>query len=227
MQKELDMKISTEQRFFNVLLDFNLVRSHNDETIQRAAALAKQLPQYSQWPNNPNQFWNAESLCWKSRIEKDVRLAIKNELSHLNNGRNLDLGSGSYSYVENSVVADFSDEMLLLNDAQHKVRTDLEKPLPFASGSFDSITMVFVASYIKNLDQLLNESKRVLAHGGKLVIVQPSNPVIPLHKMHYKNNYGDPELGMLLKRHGFSTHITRKKADTRELIFITAEKGLH
>ncbi len=214
----------TEQEFFETLQELNYVgKSMSLESVQyKASQLAKQIPRYSEWPQNAEQFWNAEALCWKGRVEKEVRDAIKNELSFLK-GRNLDLGAGSVTYVDGSVVADFSEEMLLLNDAMHKVAVNLEKKLPFAEESFDSITMVFVASYIQNLGNLLNEAHRVLAFGGTIVLVQSPQPVVELHRMHYKNNYGEAELRIMLTHLGFTVRSYEKDCG-RELLFVIGEK---
>ncbi|MBI4153003.1 class I SAM-dependent methyltransferase, partial [Candidatus Woesearchaeota archaeon] len=215
----------TEQEFFDTLVELNYVGKEMslDSIRYKASELAKQIPRYSEWPHNAEQFWNAEALCWKGRIEKEVRDAIKNELSFLK-GKNLDLGAGSVTYVENSVVADFSDEMLLLNDAMQKVAVNLEKKLPFSEESFDSTTMVFVANYIGNFEQLLRETKRVLRLGGKLVIVQSLQPVVELHRMHYKNIYGEAELRILLKNIGFDVKSYVKDVSGREILLVIGRK---
>lgn len=229
MQKEVSraemIAQRTEQEFFDTLLELNYVgKEMSLESVQyKASQLAKKIPRYSEWPHNAEQFWNAEALCWKGRVEKEVRETIKSELSFLK-GQNLDLGAGSVTYVEDSVVADFSEEMLLLNDALHKVAVNLEKKLPFSEEAFDSITMVFVANYIRNLEQLLREAQRVLKLGGKLVIVQSQQPVIELHRMHYKNNYGEAELRILLKNIGFDVKSHTKYVFGREILFVLGRK---
>lgn len=214
-----------EQEFFDTLLELNYVgKSMSLESVRnKASQLAKQIPRYNEWPHNAEQFWNAEALCWKGRVEKEVREAVKNELSFLK-GNNLDLGAGTVTYVNNSVVADFSEEMLLLNDALHKVAVNLEKKLPFAEESFDSITLVFVANYIKNIAQLLDEAQRVLRLGGKLVLVQSQEPVIELHRLHYKNSYGEAELRIMLTNLGFTVKSHEKHVCGRELLFVVCQK---
>ena len=214
-----------EQEFFETLFELNYVgKSMSLESVRnKASQLAKQIPRYNEWPHNAEQFWNAEALCWKGRVEKEVREAIKKELSFLKEN-NLDLGAGSVTYVPGSVAVDFSEEMLLLNDAQHKVSVNLERKLPFAEESFDSVTLVFVANYIKNIAPLLDEARRVLRLGGKLVLVQSQEPVIELHRLHYKNSYGDAELRILLNGLGFNLTSSVKKIQGRELLFLIAEK---
>lgn len=225
MKKEGELA-RIEQDFFSTLVELNYISRNRklNDVVARAASFARQLPAYNQWPHDAKQFWNAEALCWKGRVEKEVREAIKKELSFLS-GYNLDLGSGSYSYVPNSVAADSSEEMLLLNDAEEKVVADLEKPLPFADQLFDSVTMIFLANYIKNVEQLLAEAKRVLKAGGKLAIVQSRDPVMELHRMHYKNSYSEPELKILLKGKGFAVNSYTKDVQGRKLLFVMGERG--
>ncbi|MBI4152965.1 class I SAM-dependent methyltransferase [Candidatus Woesearchaeota archaeon] len=229
MQKEVTrayiLAERAEQEFFETLMELNYVgKSMSLESVRyKASQLAKQIPRYNEWPHNAEQFWNAEALCWKGRVEKEVREAIKKELSFLK-GTNLDLGAGSVTYVDNSVAADFSEEMLLLNDAIRKVAVNLEKKLPFADESFDSITLVFVVNYITNIGQLLREAQRVLTLGGKLTLVQSQQPVVELHRVHYKNTYGEAELRIMLTHLGFHVKSYARDIQGRELLFLTGEK---
>ena len=216
--------VTTEQAFFNTLLELNYTRHFTEKNVQHAAELASQLPQYEGWPNHPQRFWNAEALCWKGRIGKDVRETIAKELSFLHGGSNLDLGAGSYSYIPNSVAADFAEEMLLLNDAEHKVVLDLEQKLPFDDHLFDSVTMAFVVNYVQNVEQLFREAKRVLKSGGVLAVVNASVPVVELHRMHYKNFYGEPELRMLLQKHQLRVHSSVKNVSGNPLAFVFGRK---
>ncbi len=222
-QLELERK---EQEFFNTLLELNYASGPRFQSVvQKAQSLAQEIPHYNGWPEHPQRFWNAEALCWRQRIDPRVREALQEELSFLK-GRNLDFGAGSFSYVKNSVAVDFSEEMLQLNDAQEKFVADLEEPLLFQEESFDSATMVFLLSYIKDVPRLLAEAKRVLKVGGQLVIVQSPHPVMELHRMHYKNPYGEAELKILLRNgwHGVRSYM--KEVGGRNLIFLLAEKGV-
>jgi SAM-dependent methyltransferase len=219
-------KEAIEGRFFETLLGLNYVKGKKrEELVNEAKSYASQLPEYAQWPNDSKQFWNAEAICWTNRLDSNVREAIRKELSFLQ-GSNLDLGSGSYSYVKNSVVADFAEEMLLVNDAKQKLVVDLEKKLPLSDHLFDSVTMVFVASYVKNLSNLFIEAKRVLKIGGKLVIFQSADPVMDIHGMHYKNNYGDSELKILLKQAGLKVRSFNRKLAGKEFLMLVGEKGV-
>jgi SAM-dependent methyltransferase len=216
-------RVSVEQRFFNTLLEFNHASKHNNKTLKSAATLARQTQEYTEWPNNPLQFWNAEALCWRSRISPEVRNAITHHLSFLK-GNNLDLGAGSFSYVKNSTAVDFSEEMLHLNDAPQKVKSNLEEPLPFDNQRFDSVTMPFLINYIQNTDKLIKEAKRVLKPGGILAIIQSANTPSHLHKIHYKNKYGESEIKMLLKQNGFSVRSAVKNIEGAPILLTFGEK---
>ena len=224
MPKEGD-RLRLEGAFFETLLGLNYAKGERFRRLVREAQqYACQLPPYAQWPQHAQQFWNAEAVCWKGRVDPAVRKAISRELSALQ-GLNLDLGAGSSSYTTNSVAADFAEEMLLVHDAPHKVALDLEKPLPLASEVFDSVTMVFVANYLANLPQLLREAKRVLAPGGQLVMVQSLAPVMELHRMHYRNSYGEAELKVLLKHAGFAVRSELRRLEGKELLFVRGKRG--
>lgn len=219
MQKE---EIKAEREFFNILLELNYAKGESQEQlIRKARGYAQFIPQYTNWPVDKKQFWNAEALCWHGRIENERRNKISNELSFLT-GVNLDLGAGSYSYVKNSIAVDFSEEMLVLNEAENKVVADLEKPLAFKNEIFDSVTAVFVVNYIRNVEQLIKEAKQVLKVGGKFVFVL-ADDVSDLHKMHYKNYYGQAELKILLQKSGFKVNSFVKD----NITFVVGEKGIN
>ena len=220
LKKQIELE-RAEGDFLLTLMEFNHVSDDAGVRglIQKALPFAQKVPHYSNWPNDPQQFWNAEALSWRGRIERDVRKGIRRELAFLK-GKNLDLGCGSYSYIPNSAALDFSSEMLLINEAQEKITANLEEPLPVAHESFDSVSMVFVANYIRNVDQLLGEAKLALKVGGKLAIVQSMQPAMGLHRTHYKNSYGDAELKVLLKKHKMGARSYVKDVCGRELLFV-------
>jgi demethylmenaquinone methyltransferase / 2-methoxy-6-polyprenyl-1,4-benzoquinol methylase len=78
---------------------------------------------------------------------------------------------------------DFSERML--ERARRKapelewVRGDL-LALPFPDGSFDAATVGFGVRNVENLDQALNELRRVLRPGGRLGILEITRPSGPL-----------------------------------------------
>ena len=219
MKKE---EMLAEREFFNTLQELNYARGEGQELlVRKAQGYARLIPQYSQWPVDKKQFWNAEALCWNGRIENEMRNKISEELSFLT-GLNLDLGAGSYSYVKNSIAVDFSEEMLVLNEAEYKAVADLERPLVFRSEIFDSVTAVFVVNYVEHVEQLIKEVKRVLKVGGKFAIVF-ADDISELHKIHYKNSYGKEELTVLLNSGRFRVNSYTKE----KLTFIVGEKGIN
>jgi len=129
------------------------------------------------WPVEKRAFWNGEAFMWRKKIDKRIRDVICGELSAYNEGRNLDLGCGAYSYVK-SVGFDLSEKMLQFNDnCSRKVVGDLNARLPFGDGSFDSVTAIFVLNYVENLTGLLYEVRRVLRSSGKFMVVLYSRQV--------------------------------------------------
>ena len=133
------------------------------------------------------------------------------------------MGSGSYPYVKNSVLLDFSKEMLKSAGKayKHKVLYDLDnETLPFKSESFNSITAVFIINYIKNPEYVLKEAKRVLNKKGKIIIVQSSKPIAYFYKIKQKKSWSAKEIEKILKQLKFKTKIIKKKINNTELVFI-------
>ena len=224
MLKGVDLAAEhAERQFFSTLLDFNYADDAQiKHLLQKAAQHARMIPAFTDWPYDARQFWNAEALCWNSRIEREIRDSIRAELSSVQ-GKNVDLGAGSVCYVPYSVAVDFSEEMLHLNPAQEKVVANLEEKLPFAGESFDSATLVFVVNYIKNTHQLFSEVHRILRVNGRIAIVQAQS-VSALHKIHYKNFLDDAELCVLLGKLGFRTKSQQKELHGKRLLFVEGEK---
>ncbi len=165
-------------------------------------------------------FWNTASYKWDKRISKKIRDFIKKELSDLR-GMNLSLGSGCYPYVKNSVLVDFSEEMLRKAEGCRKVCLDLNKgELPFSDNSFDSVTIVFVVDYLKNLFGLFKEVKRVLKSKGKLIIVNSKKPIADFYRKQEIKHYSSDDLKKILK--GFDVETEKKKVDDMVLLFVNS-----
>lgn len=144
----------------------------------RLQELSSQVPWAKGWPEDRQAFWNAEAFLWKRKIPRAIRDFIERQLQPLASGKNLDLGCGAYSYVPGSMGFDCSEKMLLLNErCQEKVKGSLEKPLPFADSSFDSVTAVFALNYVQNIDPLLLEVQRVLKQKGLFISIFSTTPV--------------------------------------------------
>jgi len=162
-------------------------------------------------------FWNMASYKWDKRISKEIREFIKKELSDLR-GMNLSLGSGCYPYIKNSVLVDFSEEMLKKVGGGKKVNLDLNKgKLPFSDSSFDSVTMVFIVDYLKNLDKLFKEVKRVLNKDGKLVVVNSKKPIDEFYRKQEVKHHDEESLKEILR--DFKVNIKEKSIGKRTLVF--------
>lgn len=55
------------------------------------------------------------------------------------------------------------------------VKYDINKTLPFKSGTFDYITMLAVLEHLPHPKEVVKECRRILKKGGKLIITVPSN----------------------------------------------------
>jgi len=212
------MKSDNETEFFLRKLEFDYGDKKAEQKLRK---LSREIGWLKGWPKDKKAFWNGEAFMWRNKISKEKRELIKKELAFLEgkNGKNLDLGCGSYSYVK-SIGFDVSEKMLLLNDnLSEKVAGDLEEKLPFEDGEFDSVTMVFVLDYIKNYLGMLKEIGRVLKKKGRLVIVQGETNEWWGKKR--KNKLGMKELREILKGEGFKVKGGKKQG----LLFLKAFKS--
>ncbi len=187
-----------------------------EEKLRRVAA---KVPWAKGWPTDTTAFWNAEAFMWSRKIEKETRDLIKDELKFLAGGKNLDVGCGAYSYIP-SVGFDLSPKMLDFNDnCNEKVQGDLEKKLPFADGSFDSVTAIFVLNYVQKYEQLLSEVKRVLRSKGTLVMVLSGIGIHDWQRQKEVNNFEGKKWKGLLETEGFTVRLYRKGG----LLFLKGE----
>ncbi len=122
-----------------------------------------------------------------------VRLALEGRQGRL---RLLDLccGTGDLAFLAESAApesavtgADFTLPMLRIarrrcreNGGRSRFAQADALRLPFRSGSFDAITIGYGLRNVADLRQALSEMRRVLAPGGRLVVLdfgKPANPV--------------------------------------------------
>ncbi|MCK4589354.1 MAG: class I SAM-dependent methyltransferase [Nanoarchaeota archaeon] len=218
-------KENLKDNFYEIMMDFPFAKDSESKKriLQKAMQFSEKIPEFKGWPHNDVAFWNAEAFMWSSKIDSELRQDIKNELAFRVGEKNLDLGSGNVVYTPNTISIDYSPEMLEMNDNKNKILHDLEKPLPFATESFDSITAVFLLNYIKNIPQLIKEARRVLKLNGKFTIVQPQE-VNDLYYLHVKNNYDENALRILLKHAGFRTDSFSKTFNNKKINFFFCEK---
>jgi len=220
----------TEERideFYDIIFKLSYKRYQKKELIEKAKKLALQIPELKGWPDNNKKFWDIESYTWFRRIPKRIRLFIKKELEKITNPKdlNLSLGSGSYPYLENSVLLDFSEQMLDSADKKYKkVKYDLEKgTIPFKNNSFDTITMVFIINYLKNLKQILKQAKKIVKN--KLIIINSKKLIIKWYRQKEVKHYGSDEIRNLLESIGFKTKIKEITKDKITLLLIEAHKS--
>jgi SAM-dependent methyltransferase len=209
--------------FYNNLIRLNYVKDKDeiDKIIVINKKIADKIPELNGWPSNPIKFWDIESIGWNNKITEKIRTGIKKELKELK-GLNLDLGSGSYAYVKNSVFLDLSLQMLKEIKQKNKIQFKINKTLPFKFNSFDSVTMVFLLNYLENPKLIFKEVKRILKKHGKLIIVQPKYSTDDFYKFQEKHHYSLDEIKKYLK--GFKINSYEKKIDNKEIILIKNTK---
>ncbi|NQV91046.1 methyltransferase domain-containing protein [Candidatus Woesearchaeota archaeon] len=205
---------SDEDQFIIGLLELQ----YNSSISPQLKPLTQNIPWAKGWPENHKSFWNAEAFMWQRKIDSHVRKFITNELQHLE-GRNLDLGCGSYCYIP-SVGFDLSEKMLDFNDNLiEKIEGDVEQPLPFPNLSFDSVTAIFVLNYIKNYEQLFSEIKRILKPEGQFIMILSSKNIKDWQRQKEVNTYSKEKWCSLLKECGFL--VTAE--ELQNLLFFTSK----
>jgi len=192
-----------EAEFLNGLIELQF----GGEVVPKLKKLSEDVDWANGWPESRIAFWNAEAFMWSHKIKKDVRDYISERLKGLEKGKNLDLGAGAYSYVQ-SVAFDCSPKMLSFNEnAAEKIEGNLERTLPFPDQSFDSVTAIFVMNYVKNLDNLLKEVKRVLKLGASFYVILSAKDINIWQRQKEINKHTGDEWAMIFKKAGFSVSV--------------------
>lgn len=116
-----------------------------------------------------------------------IKLALLNTT-----GKLLDIGCGNNRLVKSYRkiggegtgvdVYNWDDSILLVKDSSN---------LPFESGTFDTITFIACIGHIPNLLEVLKESRRLLADGGRVILTN-LNPFIS--KIWHKYSFWDKDL---------------------------------
>ena len=194
------IKIDSETEFFKGLIELQ----YGLDVKRKLRDISNKVDWAKGWPNNKKSFWNAEAFMWQRKVDQKIRKKIKNELDFLKNGKNLDLGCGSYSYLK-SVGFDLSEKMLNFNEnCIEKVVGDLERKLPFESHCFDSVTAIFVLNYINNYSQLLQEVRRVLNKGGVFMMVLFAKEINSWQKQKEVNSFSWEKWEQILIENDFN-----------------------
>ncbi len=234
MKKEEQLKIikleNLKDDFLNILLRLTYIRDRKKrkELMKKAKKIADKIPEFRGWPKG-KKFWDVEALAWVVKIPKHVRQFIKKELMKRikPGGINLSLGSGSYAYVKESVLLDYSEKMLemVVVKFKKKVVHDIQKiPWPFKKNTFDSISAVFIINYLKNLKKVFKEAKRILKPKGKLIIVQSAKQLGEFYRTKEVKEYKPEEIKKILEQMGFKTKVEEKKTKRTSLMFIEGRK---
>ncbi|MDD5697544.1 MAG: methyltransferase domain-containing protein [Victivallaceae bacterium] len=117
--------------------------------------------------------------------------------------------AGYLSRLAKSYVAgDISREVLELARGHYGERINFIEAdaheLPFGDHSKDVVILFEAVYYLKDIDKFLQECKRVLRPGGKLLIVTANKDLYDFHPSKYAvKYYGVVELRELLTKHGF------------------------
>jgi demethylmenaquinone methyltransferase/2-methoxy-6-polyprenyl-1,4-benzoquinol methylase len=132
----------------------------------------------------------------------------------------LDVATGTADFAiatmrlqpENVVGVDIAEEMLKIGRekiAQRKLaniitlRSGEAENLPFEAGTFDAAVVAFGARNFENLEKGLQEMRRVLRSGGKIVVLEFSRPRIFPFKQIYFFYFTTilPLIGRVVSRH--------------------------
>ena len=196
----MNLQERAKEDFLNTLLRLSYIKdkTRRKQLIKKAKSLAEKIPEFKGWPK-AKKFWDIESSAWNVKIPNHVRRFIRKEL--LNRikpgGLNLALGSGSYPYIKDSVLVDYSEKMLeqVIVKCKKKVIHNIQKiPWPFKDNQFDSITAVFILNYLKNLMHVFKEARRVLKPMGKLIIVQSAKQLGEFYRLAEAKSYKPEEI---------------------------------
>lgn len=193
------------------------VNYHKSTDIASLLDISEKIDYLKDWPNNPEKFWNLEAPFWYRRIDENTKQAIIEELNKNISGKTLNIGSGSFPYID-SINLDISFEMLNWNPSKNKIQADA-LALPFKEDSFDSIIAVFVVNYIKDLNTFIKEIKRVLKKNSNLFLVQGKS-INPLHQLAENKLFSIAKFAGLLRNNGFSV----RKIEKNNLIFLRCKK---
>lgn len=101
----------------------------------------------------------------------------------------------------------------------------------FGAGTFDAVTVAFGVRNFENLEAGLSEILRVLKPGGRLVVLECTNPRLPVIKQlyHLYMNHVTPAIGKLISKnrdaYQYLNHSVRKFPEKEAFIHILNKTG--
>ena len=155
-------------------------------------------------------------------IRKSIKKVIAKNASVFT-GSLLDFGCGTKPYkdlfknVDEYIGVDYKIEGR--EESQKNVDVFYDgKNLPFNDEKFDAMLCTEVLEHVFNIDELLQEFKRVLKKGGKAIITTPF--MWEEHEMPYDfARYTTPALKHLYTKHGFIIRDHYKTGNYVEVVF--------
>lgn len=175
--------------------------------------------------NKADKIWGWATPAGKFRVERRIDEILKKIGNNLNENKILELGCGTGVFTSEFIkkgmpLISFDISYELLKSAQDKGRVnkilvgDVES-IPFGDETFDFIIGISILHHL-DIDRALEEIKRVLKKGGKIILSEPNmaNPQIFLQKniRWLKEFVGDTptetaffrhKLGAILRKNGF------------------------
>jgi len=133
-------------------------------------------------------------------------------------GTGLEIGVGTGRFAEPLGVSVGIDPSLnMLHIAQKrisKIVAGMGENLPFLNDEFAFVLVVITLCFVKNVDDLIKEARRVLAYGGKIIfgIIDKNSHMGKVYQEKKKNKhrfyqeanfYSTDEVIQLLKNHNF------------------------
>lgn len=122
-------------------------------------------------------------------------------------------GLGLLARSANKVIAgDYTDSLVQIAKSHYGDRVDIKQfdaqAMPFEDNSFDVIIMYEAIYYVPEPEKFLNECRRVLRHGGKVIICNANKEWSGFARSpHSYNYYSATELNSFLGEKGFKAKL--------------------
>ncbi|MEA3346482.1 MAG: methyltransferase domain-containing protein [Candidatus Auribacterota bacterium] len=178
-------------------------------------------------------WYDRNKFAYLSELE-----AVKKVLPKRGKGLEIGVGTGRFAYALGITTGiDSSKNMIEIAKKRGvDARLGFGEHLPFKSSSFDYVAIIITLCFVKNPQQVLKESRRVLKENGKVIIgiVDKDNFLGKFYQkkksIFYKqaNFLSVKEVADLLKEAGFkrlSYHQTVFKLPNRIILIEKPQKG--